>query len=428
MRHTHPARAALVAAAIASLAACSDAPVEPGASPEIPLEVAVAARSPERLAAVGALIFFDRDLSINRNQSCAACHDPAWGFTGPDTDINRGGAVYEGSIPGAFGDRKPPSSAYSTQSPVLAFDGELWIGGHFWDGRATGQRLGWPAAEQAQGPFLNPVEQALRDEACVVYRVSRAAYAPQYVQLFGRKILQIPFPSDIDASCAQQGGRLPLSDAVRARVRDEYDRIALAIATYEASPEVDQFSSKYDAYLAGLATLTSEERRGLELFNGKALCSACHPSAGQRALFTDFSYDNVGAPRNPANPVYDRNPGFVDLGLGGFLGDPAEYGKMKVPTLRNVDLRPHPGAMKAYFHNGVFKSLDMVVHFYNTRDVLPKCESVSRPDMGVNCWPAPEVAVNVNTDELGNLGLTRAEERAIVAFMRTLSDGYAGKP
>jgi cytochrome c peroxidase len=106
-------------------------------------------------------------------------------------------------------------------------------------------------------------------------------------------------------------------------------------------------------------------------------------------------------------------------------GNPAlEMGKQKVPTLRNVDLRPFAGATKAYMHNGVFKSLEQVVHFYNTRDVLPRCESTPGPVFGVNCWPAPEVLQTMNTDELGNLGLSRAEEAALVAFMRTLSDGY----
>jgi cytochrome c peroxidase len=109
---------------------------------------------------------------------------------------------------------------------------------------------------------------------------------------------------------------------------------------------------------------------------------------------------------------------FVDLGLGGFLmsaGYPPEvyepeFGKQKVPTLRNVDLRPSPDFVKAYTHNGVFKSLEDVVHFYNTRDVLE--------------WPPPEVPENVNSDELGDLGLTPEEEAAVVAFLKTLSDGF----
>ena len=118
---------------------------------------------------LGKLIFFDENLSLNSNQSCATCHAPEAGWTGPTSFINEHGAVYEGSIPGAFGDRKPPSSAYATQSPILHVDKKgVFVGGNFWDGRATGETLGSPAAEQAKGPFLNPVEQALPDAATLV--------------------------------------------------------------------------------------------------------------------------------------------------------------------------------------------------------------------------------------------------------------------
>ena len=112
---------------------------------------------------LGKLIFFDESLSINGNQSCATCHGLDVGWTGPAEDINATGAVYEGSVPGRFGNRKPPSSAYATLSPIFHFSERqgLFIGGNFWDGRATGERLGNPAADQAQGPFLNPLEQAL---------------------------------------------------------------------------------------------------------------------------------------------------------------------------------------------------------------------------------------------------------------------------
>ena len=192
---------------------------------------------------------------------------------------------------------------------------------------------------------------------------------------------------------------------------------------------MNPFTSKYDYWLEGQAVLTEQEELGRQLFEGKGMCSACHISqpgpGGEPPLFTDFTYDNLGVPKNPANPFYSmprkwNRDGFdwIDPGLGGFLesaGYPeevfmAQLGKHKVPTLRNVDLRPDPGFVKAFGHNGFFKSLEEIVHFYNTRDVEP--------------WPPPEVAANVNTDELGNLGLTADEEAAIVAFMGTLSDGY----
>jgi cytochrome c peroxidase len=100
-----------------------------------------------------------------------------------------------------------------------------------------------------------------------------------------------------------------------------------------------------------------------------------------------------------------------------------------VPTLRNVDKRPNPGFVKAYGHNGYFKSLEEIVHFYNTRDVLPTCSSKMPVDhKHPKCWPAPEVADNVNDTELGDLGLSHSQERSIVAFLRTLSDGWMAGP
>jgi cytochrome c peroxidase len=207
----------------------------------------------------------------------------------------------------------------------------------------------------------------------------------------------------------------------------------LSIAAYEGSSEVNAFTSKYDYSLKGLAKLTQVERKGFALFQGKGQCKLCHSSTGRKALFTDFSFDNLGIPQNPENPA-GMAPAFVDPGLGGFLlgsGYPetvysAEWGKHKVPTLRNVDLRPSADFVKAFGHNGYFKSLEGIVHFYNTRDVLQGCPGAytEAQALAANCWPAPEVAANMNTAELGNLGLTPKEERAIVAFLKTLSDGY----
>jgi cytochrome c peroxidase len=438
MRYTSSFTHALVAAVTLASLACRDAPT---ATESVPLSArqhfAVAQSGlpfSDDLAELGDEIFDDRNLSIRKNQACNACHLAEWGFTGPDPVINAHGAVYAGSIPTRFGDRKPPSSAYSTLSPVFAHvrhPDEEFVGGNFWDGRATGERLGNAAADQAQGPFLNPMEQALPDAACVVYRVSVAAYADEYVRLWGNNITTIDFPDDTDARCGVEGNIVPLTPADRAKVVAEFANIAISIAVYEESHNL--FSSKFDAARRGEHALTREEQRGFALFQGKARCAACHSTAGQRAAFTDFTYDNLGVPANPENPFYQTNPSFVDLGLGGFLQNrpqwsalaPAQLGKMRVPTLRNVDLRPFVGAIKAYMHNGVFKSLEEVVHFYNTRDVLPRCAAgASRATWGVTCWPAPEVALNVNRDELGNLGLSADEEAAIVAFLRTLSDGF----
>jgi cytochrome c peroxidase len=351
---------------------------------------------------LGELIFFDQNLSINGNQSCATCHAPEAGWTGPDAFTNAHGAVYEGSIPGAFGDRKPPSSAYATQSPILHVNKKgLFIGGNFWDGRATGEKLGNPAADQAQGPFLNPKEQALDEPADVVGKVCASSYGDLFRQVWGTDACDI--------------------------VNTAYDYIGLSIAAYEASPEVNAFTSKYDWSLKYMATLTKQERKGFALFQGKGKCAKCHISSGPQPLFTDYTFDNLGVPKNTENPVYDYNPSFIDLGLGGFLASrldylnfaDANYGKQKVPTLRNVakgSCETEPGnpscIVKAYGHNGYFKSLADIVHFYNTRD------------RDVEAWDPPEVSENVNTAELGNLGLTSAEEDAIVAFLTTLSDGY----
>jgi cytochrome c peroxidase len=359
---------------------------------------------------LGKQIFFDENLSINGNQSCATCHGPEVGWTGPDGTINAHGAVYEGSIPGYFGNRKPPSSAYATLSPIFFMDKKgLFEGGNFWDGRATGMKLGNPAADQAQGPFLNPLEQALPTAAEVVSRVCASSYTDLFQGVWGAEACD---PANVDMA---------------------YDDIALSIAAYEASPEVNAFTSKYDYAKKGLAKLSKQEQKGFALFQGKGKCKNCHISRERKPLFTDFTFDNLGIPQNPENPA-GVAPGFVDPGLGGFLkntGYPEEvygpeWGKFKVPTLRNVDLRPDPGFVKAYGHNGYFKSLEGIVHFYNTRDVLLVCPGAYTEEeaLAAECWPEPEVAENVNTDELGDLGLTPEEEAAIVAFLKTLSDGY----
>ncbi len=382
----------------------------------------------------GKAVFFDEDLSLNRNQSCASCHDPEAGWAGPSSLVNAAGAVYEGSITGAFGDRKPPSSAYATVSPIFHLEkGGLFVGGNFWDGRATGEKLGNPAADQAQGPFLNPKEQALPYAACVVYRVATAVTPSDYPVSFAEvwdwdPATEITWPGNMKAVCDGHP-RLRLSAADALLVDLAYDQIALSIAAFEGSSESNAFSSKFDAVMAGTAAFTPMERSGFNLFNGKGKCSKCHPSMtkkGAPALFTDFTFDNLGVPSNPLNPMFDTYVDFVDPGLGGFLATRLDYamyaaanmGMHKVPTLRNVDLRPDSDFVKAYAHNGYFKSLEEIVHFYNTRDV---------PGATWNgeLWPAPEVAVNVNTAELGDLKLTPSEEAAIVVFLKTLSDGWA---
>ena len=344
---------------------------------------------------LGKQLFFDTNLSSPPGQACASCHSPETGFTGPDSALNAHSGIYPGAAPGRFGNRKPQSVAYSSFSPKRHYDekDETYVGGQFWDGRAD------DLIEQAKGPFLNPLEMNNASAAEVVEKVQRSAYRDLFQQVYGVQ-------------------SLPTADATKA-----FDQIARAIAAYETSREVNSFSSKYDAHLAGRVQLTATENRGLVLFAGKAGCAACHPhergADGSPPLFTDFTYDNVGTPRNAANPFYQADAAvnadgasYRDFGIGAVLKEDAHHGKVKVPTLRNVARQPEPQFVKSFLHNGAFKSVKQVVHFYNMRDKTPR-------EFG-----APDVAENVNRDELGNLGLTDAEENDVVAFLETLSDGY----
>jgi cytochrome c peroxidase len=386
-------------------------------------------KPPSSLAPIeelGKMLFFDDTLSTPPGQSCAACHGPEVGMTGPDGRTNKIGGVYEGAMKGRFGNRKPPAAAYAGDSPVLHIDEEgTFVGGMFWDGRASGEKLGDPLAEQAMGPFLNPLEQNVADGKSIVLKVRESYYADLFEKVWG------------------EGSLDPAGDAGLA-----FERVARSIAAYERSSEVNPFSSKFDGFwrkavAAGLDVETIDESnekkfsglgldpvelRGFVLFNGKAKCSACHVLAsenGNPPVFTDFTYDNLGVPKNPDNPFYkmpkEWNPDgtdWVDEGLGGFLKESEKYaayaadniGKHKVPTLRNVALSPRPGFVKAYMHNGAFKDLLEIVQFYNRRDSEP------------GRWPPPEVKANVNLDEMGDLKLTPEEEAAVVAFMKTLSD------
>jgi cytochrome c peroxidase len=292
---------------------------------------------------------------------------------------------------------------YMAYSPAFHFDAKEghYVGGQFWDGRAA------TLEEQAKGPFVNQVEMANPDPRAVVEKVRRAPYADRFDRLYGKNAL--------------------------GEVEPAYERIVAAIAAYERSAEFRPFTSKYDAWLAGKARLSEQELRGLRLYEDekKGNCAACHPSQrgpnGEPPLFTDFTYDNLGVPRHPENPFYAQakvhNPDgsrFVDKGLGGAVKKPEEDGKFKVPTVRNI-ARTAP-----YMHNGYFRTLRGVVAFYNDRDVRPACAAAATEAEALRrgCWPAPEVAANVNKEELGRLGLTEQEVDDIVAFMETLTDGY----
>lgn len=420
----------------------------------------------QQLELLGKLMLFDKHLSVNRNEACAFCHMPETGFTGPISELNRTTGSYPGSVRTRFSERKPQTHAYAPLSPVLHYNegqGDL-VGGNFWDMRATGRRLGNPAAEQAQGPPTNPVEMGLPDIACAVYRASQRPYRALFETVWGAQAFVIDWPANTEQVCNTPGPPpaddptpVHLSAVDRGRAAATFDQMAQSIAGFEAAHEVTALSSKYDAMLAGKAQFTPQEQQGYELFRGKARCNGCHRDGGpgEDPLFTDFTASNIGTPANPDLPYYAEgvpdargyvaNPSgasFIDLGVGGFLAhghllsqpsavdtrwEPLAQqnrGRFRVPTLRNVDKRPSPDFVKAYGHNGYFKSLKEIVHFYNTRDVLPRC-AAHDPRERTGCWPAPETTENMNTSKVGNLGLSDAEEDALVAFMQTLSDGYA---
>ena len=419
----------------------------------------------QQIELLGKAMLYDKQLSVNRNEACAFCHMPSTGFTGPVSELNRTTGSYPGSVRTRFSERKPQTHSYAPLSPVLHYNAgqDDLVGGNFWDMRATGRRLGNPAAEQAEGPPTNPVEMGLPDIACAVYRASQRPYRALFESVWGPQAFAIAWPDNAEAVCNQPGPPAPddpapvhLGPLDRGRAATTFDQMAQSIAGYEASHEVTAFSSKYDAVQAGKAKFTPQEQAGYDLFRGKANCNACHRDGGpgEDPLFTDFTASNIGTPANPLLPYYaegapdqrgyvaNRNgASFVDFGVGGFLANghplsqpsavdarwqhlvPQTRGRFQAPTLRNVDKRPNDGFVKAFGHNGYFKSLKEIVHFYNTRDVLPRC-TPDDPREGTGCWPAPEETANMNKTRVGHLGLSDAEEEAIVSFMQTLTDGF----
>lgn len=442
---------------------------------------------------LGALALFDKNLSVGKNLACTSCHTPETGFTGGVSLFNQTIVAQPGSVANAnarspapsvrISARKPQSYGYAAFSPILEFDAaqHQFTGGNFWDGRATGHRLSNPAAEQAQGPPTNPVEMGLPDSACGVFRLSQSGYRHLFEQVWGAQSFAIQWPGNVEEICATPGPPpandlfpVHLSAVDRGTSNSTFDHLALSVATYEASPAVSPFSSKFDYALnhPEEKVLSKDESAGWELFRGKGKCNTCHldgmqntPGASARPaaqssrsamrndpntgpLFTDFQAHSLGVPVNPALPYYCEagpdqhgfvaNPlgaDYVDHGFGGFLrsvSNPnqqwAQYaaqfeGRFQTPTLRNVDKRPRPDFVKAYMHNGYFKSLKEVVHFYNTRDVLPRCTHPLDSQAGTGCWPGPEVSAN-RDHSVGKLGLSEQEEDSIVAFLQTLTDGY----
>jgi cytochrome c peroxidase len=300
--------------------------------------------------------------------------------------------VSEGVVTGLFGTRNSPSAGYTAFTPEFTTKRGIQ-GGQFWDGRAAN------LAEQAKGPFLNPVEMANTSPDQVIGKVGTSDYAELFTTVCGPQAFEA---WNVDTS---------------------YDCLAEAIAAYEGTEVFSPFTSKFDAVQAGIETFTAQEELGWELFTGNAKCAHCHIAkvgAGNPILFTDFKYHNVGLPEN--RDIFTLvGEESVDLGLGGVLDDPQEYGKFKDPHLRNVAITP------PYMHNGVLTTLKQVVHFYNTRDVWPACDpNLGNMDegFGETCWAEPEIRETMDSSFLGDLRLTDEEEDAIVAFLETLTDGF----
>ena len=315
------------------------------------------------------------------------------------------------------------------------------------------------------------------DTACVVWKLSLSKYKSFFEQVWGTGSLDITWPTDVSTVCHTPKGSatfgsnatpLNLSPTDRTRANQAYDEFGQAIAAYEISSSVSPFTSKFDAFLAGSATLTPQEQRGYELFRGKAQCNTCHldgrsnmakaadngAATNVAPMFTDFTYNNIGLPRNVILPWYSEDtpdqtgftgnplgPGFTDEGVGlfldGYYGPPPNLtwgeflpffeGKFQTSTTRNAGQVPYPGFVKAYMHNGYLLSLKEVVHFYNTRDVYAQPVLSGNCPAGtiekVTCWPMPEDINNMNMT-IGHLHLTSEEEDDLVAFLQTQTDGY----
>jgi len=366
--------------------------------------------APAALTAIGRALFFDPALSASGRMSCATCHDPKRSFGPPnDLPVQRGGA--DGRRDGV---RAVPALTYTQNVPPFTehyFDDEGDdsvdqgpAGGRSWDGRSPS------AHDQARLPLFSPFEMANAGADIVIAKVQRAAYAAQFRAALGERVF--------DTSALAFKG------------------VLWALEAYQQSPsEFYPYSSKYDAWLRHEARLSGEEMRGLAAFNdpAKGNCARCHPSAmrsGAFPQFTDFGYAGIGVPRNlriPANA--DRH--YYDLGLCGplrtDLADKSQYcGLFRTPSLRNVARR------RVFFHNGVFHRLEDAVRFYAERDSKPQkwYSRASRggtlkfDDLPARYIPNMDFQAPFGGNVAGTAAFSDADIRDIVAFLRTLTDGY----
>jgi cytochrome c peroxidase len=393
---------------------------------------------------LGKLMNFDKTISPFENEACASCHMPYVAFSGPIPSVNLTMIAYPGSVHFRAGKRTAQRYTYSSYFPPLQFNAQeqLFFGGNFWDSRATGYKLRTPDGEQSQFPPVDPAEMGNPDTACIVYKLSLAPYRPLFEEIWGAGSFNISWPPDIAQICATPNGAsvfngsatpVALSPADRTLSDNDYDHWAQSLSAYEHGLSVSPFTSKFDAFLAGNYTMTSDEMAGYNLFRGKGNCNSCHldgrstaptpappdgtapnavdtgVAADTTPVFTCFASANLGLPKNPSDAFYyETTPDFfgftlnpegfdyTDYGLGTFLRSgfgsapspevtwrqfaSVSDGKFQTMTVRDVALTPPtcptteapgPYFQKEFMHNGYIKSLKQLVHFYNTRDVYP---------------------------------------------------------
>lgn len=342
------------------------------------------------LAGLGKQLFFDTELSFNRTQSCATCHDPDHAFADPREGA-AGRAVSQGDDGKSYTDRNAPTLTYAALTPAFHVDSKgRYKGGLFWDGRAN------DLVDLMAQPILNPAEMAMPDRETVIERLrSNPGYVRQFTELFGEGALD-----DVDRG---------------------FHNMSRALAAYLETPEFMPFDSKYDRWKRGEEKLTPQEEFGYVVFITWN-CHLCHmvrkQGVTERETFTSYEYHNIGIPLNPAaRAASGKGEGYVDVGLAARPGvnDPKQAGKFRVPTLRNV------AVTGPYMHNGIFEDLRTAVLFYNVyTSRLP--QSRINPETGEE-WGNPEVPVNLSLAELRQ-GLMLNDERvdALVAFMETLTD------
>ena len=338
---------------------------------------------------LGKALFFDVNLSKNRTQSCATCHNPEAAFI-DDRDNGVSKMASLGDDLKSLGDRQAPTASYAKFSPDFHFNAKkgFYVGGQFWDGRETSLE------GQAGGPPLNPIEMGIKSKKEVIDRLKENSfYVESFKSLFGKDI----FKNDENA----------------------YIAMTKAIASFERSDEFSTFDSKYDRYLKGEYDLTPLEDLGMSIFfsNNNNSCASCHVLKGEGKTgetFTNYEFHNIGVPVNKElrekNGINEK-----DLGLAAnpnIKNKDENLGKYKTPTLRNV------AVTAPYMHNGVFKDLRTVVEFY---DKYNNKERILNPETK-KPWDEPEFKDTISLKELKANAQTDRKIDALVAFMKLLTD------